>query len=142
MCSRTNKKVRIARYLYRLHFNLEHSRITKTSTALLHIDLEKAFDRVWIAGSLYKLIHYHVNGKMFSLIETFLKNRETIFELSAYRSPAFKVDISVPEGSVLSPLLFVSFRNDFSGRNLVITITLTTVLLCFKAVMNATSLKT
>ena len=36
------------RSLYRLHLNLENSKLMKTPTALLNIDLEKAFDSVWI----------------------------------------------------------------------------------------------
>ena len=66
------------RSLYRLHLKLEQARITKTPTALLSIDQEKAFDGVWIDGFLYKLRHNLVNGKMFRIIRTFLKNREAI----------------------------------------------------------------
>ena len=69
------RKRNTVRSLYRIHLNQEHSRITKTPTALLIIDLEKAFYSVWIDGLLYKLRHYHVNGKMFYIIRTFLKNR-------------------------------------------------------------------
>ena len=47
------------RSLYRLHPNLE---LMKTPTALLNIDLEKAFDSVWIDGLLYKLRRYKING--------------------------------------------------------------------------------
>ena len=96
------------RSLYRLHLNLENSKLMKTPTALLNIDLEKAFDSVWIDGPLYKLRHYKINGKMF-----FLKNREAFIELSDFRSSMFKIDIGVPQGSVLSPLLFVIFLNNF-----------------------------
>ena len=96
------RKRNTVRTLYSLHLNLEHSRITKTPTALLDIDLEEAFDSVWIDGLLYKLKHYHVNGKMFSIVRTFLKTRETSIELSDYFSPAFETDIDVPQGSVLS----------------------------------------
>ena len=56
------RKRNTVRSLYRLHLDLEHARSTKTPTALLNIDLEKAFDSVWIDGLLYKLRHYHVNG--------------------------------------------------------------------------------
>ena len=108
------RKRNTVKSLHRLHLNLEHSRITKTPTALLNIDFEKAFDSVWIDGLLYKLRHYQVNGKMFSILRTFLKNREAIIELSNKLSfTAFKKDIGVPHGSVLSPLLLVIVLNDF-----------------------------
>ena len=64
------RKRNTVRSLYRLHLNLEHARITKTPTALLNIDLQKAYDSVWIDGLLYKLRQYHVNGKMFSIIRS------------------------------------------------------------------------
>ena len=50
------------------------------------------------------------------IIRTFLKNREAIIKLSAYLSPAFKIDIGVPRGSVLSPRLFGVFLSDFLGE--------------------------
>ena len=70
----------------------------KTTTELLNIDLEEAFDSVWIDGLLYELRHYHVNGKKFSIMRTFLKNLEAFIELADYLSPAFKIDIGVPQG--------------------------------------------
>ena len=62
---------------------------------------------MWIDGLLFELRHYQVNGKMYFIIRTFLQNREAIIELSVYLSPAFKIDIGVPQGSVLPPLLVV-----------------------------------
>ena len=50
---------------------------------------------------------------MFCILRTFLKNREAFIELHDFRSSVFKIDIGVPQGSVLSPLLFVIFLNVF-----------------------------
>ena len=66
-----------------------------------------------IDSLLYKLRHYQVNRKVFSIIRYFLMNRGAIIELSDYLSPASKLDIGVLQGSVLSSLLFVIFLNDF-----------------------------
>ena len=38
-------------------------------------DISKAFDRVWHAGLLHKLIFYGISGQIFSLISSFLSNR-------------------------------------------------------------------
>ena len=83
------RKRNTVRLLYMLHLNLELSRTTKTPTALINIDLEKAFNSVRIDGLLYKRRNYHVKAKVFSILRTFLKNPEAIIELSNYLSPAF-----------------------------------------------------
>ena len=80
------RKRNTVRSLYRLYLNLEHARITKTPTALLNFDLEKAFDSVRIDGLLYKLRHYHVHGKMFPIIRTFLKKQKAIIESKTFLS--------------------------------------------------------
>ena len=39
------------------------------------LDIAKVFDRVWDAGSLYKLISYGISGRIFELISSFVSNR-------------------------------------------------------------------
>ena len=41
--------------LYKLRLSLERAKASRLPTALLSINLEKAFDSVWISGLLYKL---------------------------------------------------------------------------------------
>ena len=38
------------------------------------LDISKAFDKVWNDGLLYKLIRNGVNGKILSILESFLSN--------------------------------------------------------------------
>ena len=40
------------------------------------LDISKAFDRVWDAGLLHKRKSYGISGQMFSLISSFLSNRQ------------------------------------------------------------------
>ena len=58
------------RSVYRLHLSLERANASKLPTALLNIDLEKAFDSVWISGRLYKLRNYIV-GRVIRILEAF-----------------------------------------------------------------------
>ena len=101
------------RSLYRLHLMLENAKRSRLPTALLNIDLEKAFDSVWVDGLLFKLLEQNISGKMYQIIKSFLKTRVTSIELNGYKSPKFQIDIGVPQGSVLSPSLFIIFLNDF-----------------------------
>ena len=43
------------RSLYRLHLMLENAKRSRLPTVLLNIELEKAFDSVWVDGLLFKL---------------------------------------------------------------------------------------
>ena len=101
------------RSLYRLHLMLENAKRSRLPTALLNIDLEKAFDSVWVDGLLFKLLEHNISGKMYQIIKSFLKTRVASIELNGYKPPKFQIDIGVPQGSVLSPLLFIIFLNDF-----------------------------
>ena len=74
---------------------------------------EKAFDSVWVDGLLFKLLEHNISCKMYQIIKSFLKTRVASIELNGYQSPKFQIVIGVPQGSVLSPLLFIIFLNDF-----------------------------
>ena len=50
------------RSLYRMQLELEDVQRNKKPAALLKIDLEKAFDSVWIDGLLYKLQNSGITG--------------------------------------------------------------------------------
>ena len=101
------------RSLYRLHLILENAKRSRLPTALLNIDIEKAFDSVWVDGLLFKLLEHNISGKMYQIIKSFLKTRVASTELNGYQLPKFQIDIGVPQGSVFSPLLFIIFLNDF-----------------------------
>ena len=103
------------RSLYRMQLEIEEILKTKTCAALLNIDLEKAFDSVWVDGLLVKLNQVGITGRMFNIIKSFLLSRESYIKVGNYNSPTFKIQTGLPQGSVLSPTLFILFINDFIG---------------------------
>ena len=100
------------RSLYRLKMECQEVKKSRKSGALISIDFEKAFDSVWINGLLQKLYQSGVRGKFIKLIGSILKSRQLSIEIGNLRSQYFGVEDGLPQGSVLSPILFIFFVSD------------------------------
>ena len=71
------------------------------------LDISKAFNRVWHAGLLHKLRSYGISGQIFGHISSILSNRRLRVVLDGKSSQEYPVDAGVPQGSILSPTLFL-----------------------------------
>ena len=101
------------RSLYRMQIELEDIQRKKKPAVLLNIDLEKAFDCVWIDGLLYKLQNIGITRNLLNIIQAFLSNRFSFIKIGNYHSNNFPIHIGLLQGSVLSPTLFILFISDF-----------------------------
>ena len=82
--------------------------------AVLHIiDLEKAFNNVWIDCLLYKFQNIGKTGNLLSIIQAFHSNRLSFIKTRDYYSNNFPIHIGLPQSSALSPTLFILFLIDF-----------------------------
>jgi hypothetical protein len=80
----------------------------------LFIDLRKAFDTV-NHEILLKKLHYHgIRGISLKWFESYLKNRKQYVQFNNKMSEEQTIKCGVPQGSILGPLLFILYMNDFS----------------------------
>jgi len=83
------------------------------TTCAVSLDLSKAFDTVDHKILLRKLMYYGIRGKQNSLFESCLTNRKQCTKVNSYSSSFQTIKFGVPQGSVMSPLLFLIYVNDF-----------------------------
>lgn len=76
------------------------------------LDVEKAFDQVWIEGLQNKLIMYGCPDYLRYLILNFAINRKISIKLDGLYSLPFMPIQGVPQGSPLSPIIFAFYVSD------------------------------
>ena len=100
--------IRLERYA---HEQL-HGSQGRRHSGVIFFDIKAAFDSVWHDGLIYKLNDLRLPRYLLRYLVSFLYNRTATIEIENILSRPFKLNSGTPQGSPLSPLLYIIYTAD------------------------------
>ena len=97
--------VRLERYVTSQQEKRKH-------TAAIFFDIKAAFDSVWHDGLIYKFNDLRLPQYITKYLISFLDKRTAVIELDNTLSRLFTLNSGTPQGSPLSPLLYIIYTAD------------------------------
>ena len=79
----------------------------------IFLDLSKAFDTIDHTIILNKLKYYGLKCLTLNLFQSYLSNRNQYTEIDDTTSTMLPIQVGVPQRSILGPILFIIYVNDF-----------------------------
>lgn len=97
--------------------NIEATKLNGRKTAALFLDINKAFDSVWIKGLIYKLHQYQCPQYLIMIIIGVLVGRGLRVRVADKTSQIFTPKQGLPQGSPLSPFLYNIYCADIYNQD-------------------------
>ena len=83
----------------------------------MYLDLSKAFDTLYHSILLHKLKFYGIDGTSLKIFENYLSKRNQFVKFESMNYEMTNINLGVPQGSVLWPLLFIIYINDITNAS-------------------------
>ena len=93
----------------RLTYKLDNNKIPFN----IYIDLSIAFDTLNHSILLSKLHYYGIRNTALTLLKSYFTNRKQYCDYKGTSSNMLLIHKDIPQGSILGPLLFILYVNDF-----------------------------
>jgi ribonuclease HI len=89
----------------------KHNR-SRGFTVGVFLDFEKAYDMLWRPGLLYKIKQLGIRANMFKFVKAFISERTFQVQVGSVLSEIAVQQNGTPQGSIISPMLFLIMIND------------------------------
>lgn len=99
--------------LFRFHTDVIQNLRKQQCTVAVSLDIEKAFDKAYHDGILFKMIKIGFNPSIVKLVKSFFDCRRFCVQINNALSSQGEISCGVPQGSVLAPHLYNIFMYDF-----------------------------
>ena len=96
----------------RMHRHKTGDSTSSPTSLITFFDFERAYDKVWREGLLHKMIKMKIPYAFVKYVRHFLSARRTKVEVNKVKSNTFYMNEGLPQGSSISPILFLIFIND------------------------------
>ena len=105
--------------LLRFEHNIRQAQMASEICIIAYMDLSCAFDTVNPLVLLIKLANYNITGNILGWLKSYLVNRAIRVRLGDTYSKTLQTNAGVPQGGILSPLLFNLLLSDIPEDNCV-----------------------
>ena len=98
-----------------------HAIDNMSHTVGIFLDFSKAFDTINHNILLNKLSHYGIRGKALEWFRNYLTDRKQFVCVNGQESYQRSISCGIPQGSLLGPLLFIIYINDFQNSSQILS---------------------
>ena len=90
---------------------IAHKRTENKQVYIILRDISKAFDKVWTKGLWANILRCSLPRPLEQILCNYLTNRKAYIQMNNITGPTFELLSGVPQGSVISPTLFILYTS-------------------------------